>query len=169
MSFSLTRKTDYALVALARLAREGVHDHANPDEKALSARQIAQEFNLPAPLLMNVLKDLHKAGIVCSRRGPTGGYMLCCHDPAKITMLEIVEAIEGPVSVAVCCDEEAERTAGKEPCLACRAQPKCPNVNAMERFNGRVREFLSSITLQDLLSDTQAASRRSQVVLGVSA
>src|ERR1051325_1139837 len=115
MSFSLTRKTDYALVALSRLA-----DEAAGGKQPLSARQIAQQFNLPLPLLMNVLKDLHRAEIVCSRRGQTGGYMLCCHDPADVTMLQVIEALEGRVSVAVCCEDEVAG-ATREPCVACRA------------------------------------------------
>src|SRR5687767_6990019 len=121
MSFALTRKTDYALVALTRLAEE-----ATGRQRPLSARQIAEQYGLPLPLLMNVLKELHKGDIVCSRRGPSGGYMLCCHDPAEITMLQIIEALEGPVKVALCCDEE--ESAGDEPCVACRVLAKCPNV-----------------------------------------
>ena len=164
MSFSLTRKTDYALVALARLAKEG-----GGSEGSLSARQIAQEFNLPAPLLMNVLKELHRAGIVTSRRGQTGGYRLAS-DPSRVTMLQIIEAVEGPVKVAVCCDEEEELAAGREPCMACRAQEKCPNINAMERFNDRVHGFLSGITLRDLFAHPQAASHKPQAIeLGVPA
>src|SRR5437868_13882594 len=99
MSFSLTRKTDYALIALTRLAEE-----AAGKQQPLSARQIAEQYGLPLPLLMNVLKELHKAEIVCSRRGSSGGYMLCCHDPAEITMLQIIEALEGQVKVALCCE-----------------------------------------------------------------
>jgi len=148
MSFSLTRKTDYALVALARLTEE-----ACGGQRPLSARQIAEQYNLPLPLLMNVLKDLHKAQIVCSRRGPSGGYLLCCHDPSQITMLQIVEALEGPVKVAVCCDDEP--LIGREPCVACRVMEKCPNVAPMQRFNDKVRQFLASITLKDLLAQPQ--------------
>lgn len=173
MSFSLTRKTDYALVALARLAEAlpetGAGTGAKAGGRPLSARQIAEQFNLPLPLLMNVLKDLHKAQIVCSRRGPSGGYMLCCHDPSQITMLEIIEAMEGPVKVAMCCDDESTSggAADSEPCLACRAIDKCPNVAPMQRFNDEVRRFLSSITLKDLLSAPQVSSRKSQAFSGV--
>ena len=144
MSFSLTRKTDYALVALARLA-----DEAGGAQKPLSARQIAEQYGLPLPLLMNVLKELHKANIVCSRRGPSGGYMLCCHDPAEVTMLQIIEALEGPVKVALCCEDE--ESPGDEPCVACRVLARCPNVTPMQKFNDLVRAFLSQVTLKDLI------------------
>lgn len=145
MSFSLTRKTDYGLVALATLAAE-----AAGAGQPLSARQIAEAYNLPLPLLMNVLKDLHRAGIVCSRRGASGGYHLC-KDPGKISLLSIIEAIEGPVHAAVCCSEE--EIAGGEPCTACRVQPQCPITTPMQRLDERVREFLTGLSLRDVLAD----------------
>jgi Rrf2 family protein len=142
MSFSLTRKTDYALVALAALAQqEGRHD--NP----LSAREIAERHQLPAALLMNLLKDLHRAGIVCSRRGAGGGYILC-KDPAEIALLTIIEAIEGPVSVAVCCDD-----AEPEPCTVCASEPACPIASPMQRFNELTHKFLQHVKLIDLIGD----------------
>jgi Rrf2 family protein len=162
MSFSLTRKTDYALVALARLAEE-----AAGQQRPLSARQIAERYDLPLALLMNVLKDLHRAQIVCSRRGASGGYMLCCHDPAEVTMLQVIEALEGPVKVALCCDDEPA-TAGAEPCVACRVMSKCPNVTPMQRFNDKVRQFLSDITLKDLLEkESRVAGQEPVNVIGV--
>ena len=86
---SLTRKTDYALVALARLAQE--QQGAEGEVSRLSARTIAEEFELPQQLLMSILKELHRAGIVDSTRGAQGGYVLA--KPAnKISVAEIVEA-----------------------------------------------------------------------------
>jgi len=142
MSFNLTRKTDYALVALAALSQqEGGHD--NP----MSAREIAEGYHLPASLLMNLLKDLHRAEIVCSRRGAGGGYILC-KDPAEINLLQIIEAIEGPVSVAVCCEDDEP-----EPCTACscNVEPACPIVDPMQRFNELTHKFLKSVKLSDLI------------------
>ncbi len=130
MSFSLTRKTDYAFVALAVLAEE-----AAGEGRALSARQIAEAHHLPASLLMNVLKDLQRAKVVCARRGAGGGYILC-HDPALVPIRSVIEAIEGPVKVALCCEDESslETENGKEPCAACRSQIKCPIVTPMQRL-----------------------------------
>ena len=152
MSFSLSRKTDYALVALGRLAEE-----AAGAQRPLSARQIAEQYNLPLPLLMNILKDLHRSEIVCSRRGAAGGYMLCCHDPAEVSILQVIEALEGPVKVALCCDDEPAE--GREPCSACRVMPLCPNVTPMQRLNDKVRDFLSKITLRDLIDSGRPAAQ----------
>lgn len=143
MSFSLTRKTDYALVALAALAEQ-----AEGEGRPMSARQIAEAYDLPPALLMNLLKDLHKAGIVCSRRGAGGGYLLC-RDPEEISLLRIIEALEGPVKVALCCDDEESHGDG-EPCVACRVLAKCPIVLPMQRFSDLVHEFLTRVTLKTL-------------------
>ena len=94
---SLTRKSDYALVALSYLGQQ----HALAQETPVSARRIADQFGLPLPLLMNILKALSHAGLVTSTRGPQGGYVLS-QSPEEISILDVVNAIEGPVRVALC-------------------------------------------------------------------
>lgn len=164
ISFNLTRKTDYALVALSTLAEAaGDHSvHANADADAdaqpLSAREISEKHALPLPLLMNVLKDLHKAQLVTSKRGANGGYLLNL-SPQTITLLQIVQATEGPVSVAMCCEDEEP-----EPCTICSVEENCPIITPMQRFNDKINTFLASITLADL---TQKEQPQSMVQLGV--
>ena len=163
MSLTLSRKTDYALVALAALVEQ-----QRGEQQPLSARQIAEQHQLPLPLLMNLLKDLHKAGIVCSRRGSGGGYLLC-HDPAKVRLLSVVEAIEGRVKLAMCCDEQEQ--AGDEPCAACACQvlETCPIVTPMQRLNDMLRQFFDGLTLADLvdrdspLQDSTTTTRPTQI------
>ena len=152
MSFSLTRKTDYALVALAALA-----ERADTAGGPMSARQIADTYDLPAALLTNALKDLLKAGIVCSRRGAGGGYLLC-RDPERISLLRVVEALEGPVKVALCCEDESHEADGGEPCIACRVLEKCPIVLPMQRLDDLVHEFLSQVKLKDLITTETTVS-----------
>ncbi|MDX1564265.1 MAG: Rrf2 family transcriptional regulator [Phycisphaeraceae bacterium] len=155
MSFNLTRKTDYALVALAALAEE-----ADGDAEALSARQIAETHRLPASLLMNVLKQLHRAGILCSRRGAGGGYSLC-REPEQISLLEVIEAIEGPVKVALCCEEEPDN--GQAPCSACSVEESCPIKTPMQRFDEMVRSFLAGVSLVSLIQDPKQISASLEV------
>ena len=66
----LTRKTDYALVAMAHLA------HHPGEEGISSARDIADRYHVPLPVLMNILKTLNREGLVISVRGARGGYRL---------------------------------------------------------------------------------------------
>ena len=140
--FSLTRKTGYALIALSRLCEE-----MRDDPHLLSARQIADQYDLPLSLLMNIFKDLNRTEIIQSKRGAGGGYLLN-KKPDQITLLQIVEAIEGPVNITKCChDDETES------CETCRIIAKCPTINPMQRFNDKVHEFLSDVTLETLITD----------------
>ena len=138
---NLTRKTDYALVALAELAN-AISSGVGP----LSVRQIAQENSLPLPLLMNVLKQLHRAGLVRSTRGAHGGYSLA-DTPDQIELLSIINAIEGPVRLTPCCEEEQS----DGPCLSCTLVQHCPVTVAIRKLNQRIITFLREVTLQDLM------------------
>ncbi len=142
MSFALTRKTDYALLAMARLADEAP-DAAGP----LSARQIAQEYDLPLPVLMNVLKDLARAELVKAQRGAGGGYALT-RDAADIRLAQVVAAIEGPIAVTLCCENDDE----DDQCLGCRLTERCPITHTMKQFNDLIMHVLHSMTLADAMN-----------------
>jgi len=138
--FSLTRKTDYALVALAGLA--------NPDMGRASSRDLAERYDLPLPLLRNILKRLTSRGLVISTRGPHGGYRLA-RDPSQITLVELVEAVAGPVQLAVCCrpDEDAAGQA------RCELEGSCDVQQPVRRINRLMRAVLGSITLAQVVRD----------------
>lgn len=135
---SLTRKTDYALVALAALA-----DCLTADLQ-LSAREIAERYHTPLPLMMNVLKRLHRAGLVKSIRGAKGGYKLAA-DVRRLPLTQVIEAIEGPMRVAACCQQGPE--AGG---LLC--QVSCPITGSIQWLNEQVHRFLAQFTLGDILA-----------------
>ncbi len=92
---TLTRKTDYALIALTHLS------HCKGT--CVSAREIATLYGLPLPLLMNVLKLLSQQGLAKSIRGPRGGYELA-EDAESITLYDIIQAVEGPIQLVQCID-----------------------------------------------------------------
>ena len=141
MSFSLTRKTDYALVALSALALQTV-------DEPLSARQLAEANGLPQQLLMNVMKELHRAGLVGSRRGASGGYYL--ERPAdEITLREVIEVLEGPVSVALCSGDDEDTT--------CQMISLCPISDPIRQFNGHLNAFLGSLSLSQLIHGVSRA------------
>ncbi|QDU73007.1 RrF2 family transcriptional regulator [Mucisphaera calidilacus] len=138
---SLTKKADYALVALTHLA--GNHDEHTPPT---SARHIADAYQLPLALLMNILKDLAAADIVASTRGARGGYHLQ-RQPDAITLLDVFTALEGPIHLVQCCDDADERN------KSCRHHGSCPIENPMQRLDRRMRAFFHSVTLDDLVTD----------------
>ena len=108
---SLSRKADYALVALAGLA-----DH---ELAGSSARDLADELHLPLPALRNILKRLTQQGFLTSTQGPKGGYRLA-RRPEHITLGQLVEAIDGPVQLAMCCPVPA---GVEQP--QCQLEPSC--------------------------------------------
>ena len=147
MSFSLTRKTDYALVALSALAlqRENGGD-------PLSARHLAEANGLPQQLLMNVLKELHRAGVIGSRRGVSGGYYLET-SPQDITLCQVLEILEGPVSVSLCSGDHLENDAA-----SCQMESTCPISEPIRKFNDLLNDFLAQITLRQLIDNETPVS-----------
>ena len=136
---SLTRKIDYALVALAFLGQR--HDQGGG---ASSARQIADQFGLPLPMLMNLLKDLTHANIVVSTRGAHGGYALASAAD-RITLLDVITAIEGPVRLVQCADRPADERSG------CPLSQRCPIRDPIRRLHERITGFFGQVTLADLI------------------
>src|ERR1035437_2787359 len=90
----ITRATEYACLAMLYLAKQ-------PAGKLSYTSEIAVAQRIPPSFLAKVVNQLAKAGLVISRRGPMGGLELG-RDPAKITLREIVEVIEGEIAVNVC-------------------------------------------------------------------
>jgi Rrf2 family protein len=85
----LTRATSYALHAVAYMA-------AQKHDRPIASHKIAQERGIPERFLLKVLKPLVSARVLLSIKGPNGGYRLA-RSPADITMLEILEAVDGPI------------------------------------------------------------------------
>ena len=85
----LSRASSYAVHALAYLAE-------SRSGKLTSAEEIATAKGLPVMFLRKCLHSLQQTGILRSQKGPTGGYRLA-RPPAAVTLLEIVEAVDGPI------------------------------------------------------------------------
>ena len=148
----LTRKTDYALVALAGLAQQGA--------RSCSARDLAEQLHLPLPVLRNILKLLTARGLLISTRGPSGGYRLA-RSPSEITLTQVFEVIEGPVQLALCCPVGADEDEPK-----CQLEPSCKIKGSIRRVHESLLRFLDQVTLAQIVCDetlaelTPAASSR---------
>jgi len=136
---ALTKKTDYALIALSYLAKRA--------EGVMSARELATASRVPLPILTNILKTLARACMVASERGSAGGYSLA--KPAEsISLHELITAIEGPVHFVQCVSAGAE--SHRNPC---ELEPCCSIRQPAHRVHGRLKEFLESVTLAELVDD----------------
>ncbi len=135
---SLSRKTDYALVALA-----GLVDH---ELTGSSARDLADELHLPLPALRNILKRLTQQGFLTSTQGPKGGYRLA-RRPEKITLGQLDEAIDGPVQLAMCCPVPAD---SEQP--QCQLEPSCRIKATVRQVHNGLVNYLDQVTLADITS-----------------
>ncbi|HYD41921.1 MAG TPA: SUF system Fe-S cluster assembly regulator [Anaeromyxobacter sp.] len=88
----VSKLTDYAIVLLAHLARS---------ERTLTAQELAALSSVPLPTVSKLCKELSKAGLVLSHRGRKGGYGLA-RSPDRISLAQIVEALEGPIALTDC-------------------------------------------------------------------
>ena len=140
LMLAITRKTDYAFIALTHLAQE-------PDG-CTSAREIAERYGIPLPLLMNILKLLTHEGLANSSRGPRGGYSLAMA-AGEITLYDVVRAVEGPIHL-VQCTESREGESADENKLDCDLIGCCPVRSPIQRIHERLVAFLEETTLADL-------------------
>jgi len=96
----ITRQADYAIRAIMHLAQLG------PDEKA-STSQIAEEKDIPLSFLAKIIAQLSVAGLLQTMRGARGGVTLA-RPPQEINLLEVVEAIDGPIMLNECVNDSYE-------------------------------------------------------------
>ena len=94
----ITQATDYALRALIYLGEQ------TPEEGRVSAKEIAEEQKIPIRFLLKIMRQLMYEGIVKSYRGNSGGYALA-KPPQDITLLDVVEALEGKIILNRCLED----------------------------------------------------------------
>ncbi len=94
----LSKKADYALIAMKHLA-------LRPDQAAASAREIAEQYDIPVELMAKVLQRLAREGLLASHQGTRGGYQLS-RSPSNISVADVIQAVDGPLTVTACSTEE---------------------------------------------------------------
>jgi len=144
---ALTKKTGYGLIAMTHLAKLRAGQVA-------SAREVADRYNIPVSLLMNVLKELAAAGYVESLRGPHGGYRLAA-DPERITLADLIIALEGPIRLAECITDEH----GVSNDRPCRLLDSCPIADPVHRVHRRLSDFLRTVTLAEIVAPAEAGTK----------
>ncbi|MFI6347752.1 RrF2 family transcriptional regulator [Streptomyces sp. NPDC050560] len=122
---------------------------------SLSRRTLAERYALPEAYLAKHLKAMVNAGLLHATTGPNGGFRLAKR-PEDITMLDVVEAIEGPVPRFVCQEIRQRGTAGLAPedCVA-----RCGVDSAMEAAKEAWRESLRGVTVAALVARLPPAAR----------
>jgi len=129
----ITKQTDYAIVLMTYLATRGVRRVEN-------ARDLARVVNLPLPTVGKILKALARAGLLGSHRGAKGGYSLA-RAPEAISVEEVIVALEGPVAITECLDEQRSD---------CGIARSCPVQANWQRINDAVLHALRNIPLTEM-------------------
>ena len=132
----ITKLTDYATIVLTTLADAPIRVH--------SATDLAERARLELPTVSKVLKPLAHAGLVTSFRGANGGYRLA-RPPNQISLIEIVEAIEGRLGVTECSGEHS----------SCEHEPHCGVQSHWRRINDVISDTLRSMSLAEMLPTAQ--------------
>ena len=122
--------TDYGVVLLSYL----------DENRVLSASELVEKSAISAPSVAQLLKRLTRARLLVSQRGAGGGYRLA-RQAEKITLAEVIRALEGPIALTACTDGASD---------GCTVASFCQMHGWWNRVNGAVEETLEAITLADI-------------------
>jgi Rrf2 family protein len=134
----LSKKVDYALMAMKHLAMRS----AQGSQGTASAREIAEQYDIPIELMAKVLQRLVRGGLLVSHQGTRGGYQLA-RVPAQVSVADVIQAIEGPVTVTACSTDEGQ----------CEQFSKCNVRDPLFRVRDRILAALGECTIAELASD----------------
>ena len=134
----LSKKADYALIAMKHLAVRG--DRGS--RVSSSAREIAEQYDVPIELMAKVLQRLVRRGLLVSHQGTRGGYQLA-RLPVLISVADVIQAIEGPVTVTACTTDEGQ----------CEQFSKCNVRDPLFKVRDRILAALGECTIAELASD----------------
>jgi FeS assembly SUF system regulator len=135
----LSKKADYALMAMKHLASN--------DTASTSARAIAEEYNIPLELMAKVLQRLARRGLLASHQGTRGGYTLS-KAPAAISVADIIQAIDGPLTVTACSTDDEQ----------CEQFKSCNVRDPLWRIKDRIITALETVSLAEISSEVPLPS-----------
>jgi len=136
----MSRLTDYATVLLAALAGE--------PGRVQTAASLAEQTRLAAPTVCKLLKQLQRAALVSSTRGPRGGYQLA-RPAAQISAAAILDALEGPLALTDCSAGHGN----------CEIEETCRVGRVWQRLNLAIRRSLYEVSLAQLAGLDAAPAR----------
>jgi len=134
----LSKKADYALMAVRHLAlRSG--------SPSMSAREIAEQYDIPIELMAKVLQRLVRAGLLISTQGTRGGYTLS-RPSSVISVADVIEAIDGPFTVTACSTEKHD----------CEQYSKCSIRDPLWQIRERIAATLGTVSMAEMAASNDA-------------
>jgi FeS assembly SUF system regulator len=131
----LSKKADYALIAMKHLAQKS----GGP---STSAREIAEQYDIPIELMAKVLQRLVRTGLLLSTQGTRGGYALG-RVSSSISVADVIQAIDGPMTVTACSNEKND----------CEQYSKCSIRDSLWQIRERIVAALGTVTLAEMAAD----------------
>ncbi len=128
----ISRAGEYGVIGLLNLARQPVGQPVMIDA-------VSREEGIPKSFLAKIFQDLAKAGVLRSQRGAGGGFVLA-KAPTQISVLEIIEAIDGKIALQRCLGEVPE----------CERMEGCALCSLFEQAQDRLKEVFGQTTLSEL-------------------
>ena len=135
----LTKKADYALMAMKHLA-----DHAQ--QGSASAKDVADAFGIPPEALAKILQRLAKAGLLHSQQGTNGGYKLA-RAAHTISAFEVIQAIDGPFFITSCVTARGE----------CGQTDRCNIREPLRKVNESIEAVLRRIKISHMREEPEVA------------
>ena len=132
----LTKKASYGLIATVELARA-------PEGTSRSAVWIAERCDLPVAFIEKILHELKQAGLVASRQGRSGGYLLRI-PPERVSVRRVLESLGESLDLVDCLDGGT----------SCRLTGVCPTQGAWRTINDAFRGLLDRVSVADLRGGT---------------
>ena len=142
----LSKKADYALLAMRHLA-------AHADQGAVSARELAETYDIPSELLAKVLQKLVRARLLESHQGIRGGYGLA-RPATAISVADVIQAIDGPLTVTACTEVDH----------SCDQYSKCNIRDPLWQIKDRIVSALAATSVADLAVDLTSDAGRPALV-----
>lgn len=133
-----SKKADYALIAMKHLAQ------ACAGTASTSAREIAEQYHIPIELMAKVLQRLVRTGLLVSTQGTRGGYMLS-RPPASISVADVIQAIDGPLTVTACSTEKND----------CEQYERCSIRDPLWQIRERIVAALDTVTIGEMAAETE--------------
>ncbi len=138
----LSKKADYALIAMKHLAQKTPRAR-----QSTSAREIAEQYDIPIELMAKVLQRLVRTGLLVSTQGTRGGYTLSRPSPS-ISVADVIQAIDGPFTVTACSTEKND----------CEQYGKCSIRDPLWQIRERIVAALGTVTLAEMAADSVATA-----------
>src|SRR5437868_7076796 len=140
----LNRKLEYALMALKHMS------HKIPGELT-SAKEVSENFSTPFDATARVMQAMAQKGLLRAEHGAFGGYQIT-KDLGKVTMLQLLEIIEGPTAMVKCMYKESP----------CDIQGTCNILSPVQLLQSKLNEFYGNITLKELLIENPLNNVKTQ-------